>query len=369
MMRIPLLRTLLRTMSIGLPLGLAFSTHAQATEIKVGSKKFTESVILGEILRSGLEADDTSVKHLAELGGTRILWNALLDGNIDAYPEYTGTLQAELLKSSFGSLEEMRKALKPMGIGLSEPLGFNNTYAIGMLRSRADELGIERVSDLRKHPQIKIGWGDEFRRRSDGWPGLKSAYNLPQNLVRGLDHDIGYRALQSGDIDLKDLYSTDAEIQYYDLKILSDDLNYFPRYDAVIVYRLSTANSHPTFERFIGSLAGKIDENSMIAMNRQAKIDKISPAKIASGFLIAKLGFDASREIKMSSELAGPGRKSSRSHSRTLIPCRAVACDCDTLCNPTRHLCREKSRGREADPLERGRHSDRSEHGSTCRLN
>jgi osmoprotectant transport system permease protein len=224
----------------------------------VGSKKFTESVVLGEIARLSLAAEGLQASHRAELGGTRILWNALLAGNIDLYPEYTGTIEEELLRRKVQDLEDLRKSLAEHGIGVAAPLGFNNTYAIGMKRERADELGIRKISDLARHPGLKIGWGEEFRRRRDGWPGLRNRYNLPQRNVRGLDHDIAYRALEGGDIELMDLYSTDAEIQYYDILVLEDDLAFFPRYEALFLYRLDSAERSPGLMKALERLSGRL---------------------------------------------------------------------------------------------------------------
>lgn len=280
----------MKAFAVFLIFSLQFVEIALSKEVTIGSKKFTESVLLGEVLRLGLVEMGTPTKHIEELGGTRILWNALIAGNIDAYPEYTSTIQSEILKKSFRNHEEMRAELKQLGIGISAPLGFNNTYAVGMLRARARELNVRKISDLKNHPKIKIGWSDEFRRRSDGWPGLKEIYNLPQMNTRGLDHDIGYRALQSGDIDIKDLYSTDAEIQYYDISVLQDDLGFFPRYDAVVLYRIETVTEWPGMKDLFSLLEGRISEEKMISMNRLAKVDRVPPETIATNFLAESVG-------------------------------------------------------------------------------
>lgn len=262
---------------------------AQSRELAVGSKKFTESVILGELLRLRLAADERPAVHRSELGGTRILWNALKEGNIDAYPEYTGTIEEELLQKKFGNLGDLRRALAPHGIGATQSLGFNNTYALGMKKSRAAQLGISRISDLARYPRLAIGFSEEFRRRQDGWPGLRKHYRLPQRFVRGLDHDIAYRALESGDIDLTDLYSTDASIGYYDLLVLEDDRAYFPRYDALYLYRLATAEASPEFLQSLTSLEGRISADEMAGMNREVTIDRRPESAVAADFLSRRL--------------------------------------------------------------------------------
>jgi len=184
--------------------------------IVIGSKSFTESVVLGEILvHLGREAG-AAPEHKRGLGGTRILWDALLTGEIHAYPEYTGTITHEILADEGGpaltGIEAIREALAAKGISMSAPLGFNNTYAIGMRPETAEKFAIATISDLQRWPDLSFGFGNEFLDRGDGWPALRERYGLPQTDVTGLDHDLAYRGLDSGDIDAMDLYSTDAEI-------------------------------------------------------------------------------------------------------------------------------------------------------------
>jgi osmoprotectant transport system permease protein len=266
---------------------MLLSTSLQARSLMVGSKKFTESVILGEVLRLSFEAQELEAQHREELGGTRILWNALKSGDIDVYPEYTGTIEEEILRQKTSDLLEMRELLANQGIGMSAPLGFNNTYAVGMRRQRAQQLGITKVSQLRQHPELKIGWSAEFRSRQDGWPGLRERYQLPHQNVRGLDHDVAYRALEQGAVEVVDLYSTDAEIEYYDILVLEDDLMYFPRYEAVYLYRLAVG---PQVSGMMERLAGRMDSANMIQLNRRAKIDRVSATEVAAKFLELELG-------------------------------------------------------------------------------
>ncbi|MBC7741805.1 MAG: ABC transporter permease subunit, partial [Bdellovibrionaceae bacterium] len=274
---------------------LGLNVHAQ-TEIKVGSKKFTESVVLGELARQSLVNKGLAAKHIAELGGTRILWNALVAGNIDVYPEYSSTIEEELLKQKFSSFKDLRTELEKNGIGITEPLGFNNTYAIGMKKDRAANLGIARISDLARHPELKLGLSEEFLQRKDGWPALKEKYNLPQDKLRGIDHDVAYRALETNDIEVIDLYSTDAEIQYYNLLVLTDDLNYFPKYEAVYLYRLATAKRESNFLEALQLFSGKVSEPLMIEMNNQAKIKKMPTEQVAAVFLKEKFAINSNEK-------------------------------------------------------------------------
>ncbi len=126
---------------------------------------------------------------------------------------------------------------------MSRPLGFDDTYAIGMREDVAARLGIRTLSDLRNHPDLKLGFSNEFMERADGWPGLRDRYGLPHRDVRGLDHDLAYRALAAGEIQATELYSTDAEIRAYKLRVLEDDRKFFPSYECVWLYRSRPADT------------------------------------------------------------------------------------------------------------------------------
>ena len=245
---------------------------ALANPIVVGSKKFTESYVLGEIAKRTLTDAGIPAEHRQGMGGTIILWEALRGGQIDAYPEYTGTIATEILKSDHTlSLDEIRESLAKFGIGMTEPLGFNNTYALVMRRSEAQRFGIRTISDLRKYPELKIGLTHEFLDRQDGWGPLRERYALPQQNVIGIDHALGYSALANGSIDVKDAYSTDAKIEQNDLVVLEDDLHFFPKYEAVFLLRLSLPeNAIAALRR----LEGTIDEKRMIRLNAEAERTK-----------------------------------------------------------------------------------------------
>jgi osmoprotectant transport system permease protein len=266
---------------------LAVSPVWSATPIHIGSKEFTESVILGEVARLAARQAGIDAEHKRELGGTTILWSALQHGDIDAYPEYTGTLTHELLKNVApdADIPTLRAALKPLGIGITDSLGFNDSYALGMREDRAAQLGISRISDLLSHPDLRLGLSNEFMDRTDGWPGLRQRYGLSQTQVRGLDHALAYRALASNAVDATDLYTTDAEIPYYHLRTLQDDKNYFPHYEAVFLYRLSLEQSSPEFVKVLQSLSGRINDDAMRQMNAMVKLHGEKEAVVAAGFL------------------------------------------------------------------------------------
>jgi osmoprotectant transport system permease protein len=266
---------------------LLLPTALSATPVRIGSKQFTESVILGEVARLAARQAGIEVTHKRELGGTSILWSALEHGDIDAYPEYTGTLTHELLKNvpPDADIPTLRAALKPLGIGITDSLGFNDTYAIGMREDRASQLGIARISDLAQHPELRFGFSNEFMDRTDGWPGLRQRYALAQTQVHGLDHALSYRALASNVVDAIDLYSTDAEIPYYHLRVLDDDKHYFPHYDAVFLYRLALEQDSPAFLDVLKKLSGRIDEDAMRQMNAMVKLHGEKETAVAAGFL------------------------------------------------------------------------------------
>ena len=250
----------------------AATLSASANPVVVGSKKFTESYVLGEIAKRTLNDAGIPAEHRQGMGGTIILWQALRGRQIDGYPEYTGTIAQEILKTDRKlSLNEIREALEKFDVGATEPLGFNNTYALVMRRSEAERLGLHTISDLRNHPELKIGLTHEFLDRQDGWQPLRARYGLPQQNVIGIDHALGYAALKNGSIDVKDAYSTDAKIAEYDLVTLQDDLQFFPRYDAVFLYRLSLPAPTVTALR---KLEGTLDETRMIRLNAEAERTK-----------------------------------------------------------------------------------------------
>ncbi|HZO17118.1 MAG TPA: glycine betaine ABC transporter substrate-binding protein, partial [Polyangiaceae bacterium] len=271
-----------------------------AASVRVGSKQFTESVILGELACHLVRHAQVECDHQRELGGTQILWQALLRGDIDAYPEYSGTITQEIFsRTGVVSKEELEKLLDEAGVRMSAPLGFNNTYALAMRKARAQELGVAKLSDLERHPELAIRFSNEFMDRKDGWPALRQAYGLKQADVRGLDHDLAYRGIEAGHIDVLDVYSTDAEIAYYDLVVLTDDRAHFPRYDAVLLARKQIPSEA---WRALTALEGRIDDATMQRMNAAAKLEGLPEAAVAARFAGEKLGIkvEVKEETRMS---------------------------------------------------------------------
>ncbi|MFO1326840.1 MAG: glycine betaine ABC transporter substrate-binding protein [Rubrivivax sp.] len=262
------------------------ATAADAGPLRIGSKRFTEAYILAEVLVQTARPH-APVELKAGLGNTAIVYEALRSGAIDVYPEYTGTIAQEIVKDPQATtLEALRAKLAPLGLGVDVPLGFNDGYGLAVRADTATRLGLARIGDLVPHPQLRLGLSHEFIGRPDGWPGLVRTYGLPQRPT-GLDHGLAYEALAGGQIDVIDIYTTDAQIQARALRVLDDDRGHFPRYDAVLLYRLDLPQRHPAAWAALQRLAGRIDERTMVRLNARAEIDKAPFDAIAREFLAA----------------------------------------------------------------------------------
>ncbi len=272
-------------LAIGLMMGLMPRATAASTEtVRVASKRFTESYIVGEILRLTM-APVAQVRHLRGLGNTSIVFQALLAGEVDLYPEYSGTLETEILKlPQPASAQAVQAALARQGLTIAQRLGYDNGYAIAMREAVAQKLGIETLDDLARHPELRLGLSHEFIGRADGWPGLAQAYGLRQQPT-GLDHGLAYQALEQGKIDAMDVYGTDARIQSLGLRLLADDRHYFPRYDAIVIARQDLAQRAPQAWQRLQTLAGRISQQDMIRMNAAAELQGQDFTSIARGFL------------------------------------------------------------------------------------
>ena len=266
---------------------LCLAVSAHADPLKVGSKRFTESYILAEIL---VQTAGDAV-HRPGLGNTGIVYAALKSGAIDLYPEYSGTIAKEILKlGGDADLEALNRALAADGLAAGVPLGFNDGYGLAMREERAQALGIRTISQLAAHPALKLGLSQEFLGRADGWPGLESAYRLPFATPAGLDHGLAYEAIAAGRIDVMDVYATDAKIAHYRLRVLEDDRKFFPRYDALLLYRRDVPARFSEAWARLQRLEGRIDERAMIRMNAAAELEGASFAQAASLFTHKAMG-------------------------------------------------------------------------------
>ncbi len=270
------------------------SCVSAADTVRVGSKVFTESIILGDIATQVINDAGIPADHKRQLGGTRIPWEALLRGEIDIYPEYTGTISQEILASKQPMSEaQIRETLAQRGIRMTRSLGFNDTYAIGMRRDVAVKYHINSISDLAMHPELRLGFSNEFMDRADCWRSLRPAYHLPQTDVKGLDHDLAYKALQTGSIDATDVYSTDAKIKSLNLAVLIDDLHHFPEYNAVYLYRADVQARFPKAVAAIERMESQINESEMVDLNARVELQKLPESKVAAEFLQHKFGINS----------------------------------------------------------------------------
>ena len=288
------------------------NAQAPAVEtLQVGSKRFTESYILAEIVAQTAQQAGARTQVRQGLGNTAIVYEALRSGQIDVYAEYTGTIAQEIVKDpAHASVEELNQALAPLGLAVGVPLGFNNGYALAMRREQAARLGIRSLSDLAQHPQLRYGLSNEFIGRADGWPGLAQRYALPARPL-GLDHGLAYEAMAQQHIDVMDIYTTDAKIDDLGLLVLQDDKTYFPRYDAVLLYRSDLPQKQPKAWAALQRLQGRISEAAMIQMNAQAELHAQSFERIAQQFLqgVAATGSSAVADANAppASPMARPG--------------------------------------------------------------
>jgi len=263
----------------------SWTATAQTRPIVIGSKTFTESYLLAEMMAQVLEERGYEVRRRTGLGGTLVAFQALQSGEIDAYPEYTGTLaQAVLELAGEPDEAELNARLAPLGAELLPGLGFNNTYAIAVTGETASRFGLQRISDLAELPQLRFGFSHEFRDRADGWPGLQQRYGLPQT-SSGIEHGLAYLALLEGDIDVTDAYSTDGDLLRYDLRVLEDDLGFFPAYLAA---PLARTDLDADVKAALSALTGRLDDETMRALNAEVVVEERTFAQVARSYLLAQ---------------------------------------------------------------------------------
>jgi osmoprotectant transport system permease protein len=289
-------RALPRRIALALLLCLVATTAAERASpavessrpLRVGSKRFTESYILAEIVVAIARSEGLAAVHEQGLGGTAVVYRALTDGAIDVYPEYTGTIAEAVVKEGKADLEHLRTSLAPRGLALSPPLGFENTYALASTRQVALRDHLVRISDLAAHPELRFGLSHEFAGRADGWPGLAARYGLSNRRTSVIDHALAYEALQQGSVDVADVYTTDAKISRYDLVVLDDDKRFFPPYEAVLFYRSDTATRGSAWAHVLDRMHDAIDADTMQKLNARAELDGVPFPRVAAEFLGAE---------------------------------------------------------------------------------
>ena len=262
-------------------LWLAPTPALLAADISIGSKTFTESYVLGEIAAQLLESEGFSVERRLGLGGTLVAFEALKAGSIGLYPEYTGTLTQAVLGRPGLDRERLETVLLAKGLKMQVFLGFENSYAIGIGGPLAREKNLQRVSDLAKQPHLRAGFSHEFLNRDDGWPALREVYQLTQEPM-GIEHALAYGAIEAGQLDFTDAYTTDGELATRDLVLLEDDRGFFPEYSTILLTR---EDIPAPVAAALSKLDGLIDEATMQGLNHAVASGGESPASVASSFL------------------------------------------------------------------------------------
>jgi osmoprotectant transport system permease protein len=276
-------------------LALAIAQTKAPDTVVVGSKNFTEQMILGELVAQTLERDtDLRVERRLNLGGTFICDRALRGGDIDVYVEYTGTALTAIFHEGVAHdraavLAQSRELYARAGIAALDSLGFNNTFAVLVRRRDAETFGLRTIGDLRKMSERwRPGFGYEFLERQDGYNGLVAAYGLDFTVEpRVMDLALMYRAIATGQVDVIAGDATSGLIDALDLAALEDDRRYFPPYDAVPLVRSAVLLRHPEIGRALMSLAGRISERDMRAMNRAVDVDRLDVADVVRRFRAA----------------------------------------------------------------------------------
>ncbi len=268
---------------------LPWAVWAQSKPVvRVGSKSFTENYLLAEITAQIIEqVGEARVERKFGLGGTGIAYRAIATGSIDIYPEYTGTLSRAILKDpALETVVEIRRRLQAQGLSISDPFGFNNTYALAMRQDMAAQLHIRTISDLAPHRELTAAFSSGFLQRDDGWPGLRRHYGLRLADVRTMGHTLTYDALMNGNVDIIDVFSTDGKIPKLDLYTLQDDRQFFPAYHAVLLVQQAFVARFPrTWDTLQRLLVRQIDDRTMSAMNALAEIEKRSFHTVSAQFL------------------------------------------------------------------------------------
>jgi osmoprotectant transport system permease protein len=281
-------------------------TNADAT-IVIGSKNFGESYLLSEIAAQVLERQGFAVERRFGLGGTLICFDALRNDEIDFYIEYTGTLSQAVLKMpGRPTREDINAELRTLDLQMLSEIGFNNTYAVAVRESQAQELNLSTISDLAAYPNLPFAFSHEFLQRGDGWPGLSKLYNL-NHKVEGIEHGLAYQAIADGAIDATDAYSTDGELLRYNLRVLEDSKSYFPAYRAA---PLARSNLSLDVRTALAPLKNLIDDAQMQWLNAEVVVQGKSFQDVANEFITGKskelgLAKSAYRSVSWQQELWG----------------------------------------------------------------
>ncbi|HHX74302.1 MAG TPA: glycine/betaine ABC transporter substrate-binding protein, partial [Firmicutes bacterium] len=261
-------------------------------KIIIGSKNFTEQLIVGHMVGLLMEDAGYPVEYQLRLGGSGLVHEALVNGDINVYVEYTGTglmvmLEEDVISDpdeAYAKVKELYK--EKWNLVWLEPWGFNNTYTITMHKDKAQELGVKKISDLKdKAADLVIGATHEFIPRQDGLAGLQETYGFEFKEAMGMDEGLMYQAVKEGELDVISAFATDGRIPAFELVNLEDDLAYFPPYYAAPVVRGDLLEEDPEVANILNKLAGKIDDATMAQLNYEVDENKKDPSAVAKQFL------------------------------------------------------------------------------------
>jgi len=264
---------------------LPMTTWAKPT-ITIGSKNFSESYLLAEILAQRLEqTGEVNVERRFGMGGTGILFQAITGGEVDIYPEYTGTLtHSTLHKPNVKTMEGLQKELDKLSLEMGPKFGLNNSYGLAITEELSKKLGITKISDLKDHPNLRMAFSYEFMERSDGYPEMIKRYNFTPKSPTRMDHSLVYTSLDQGKADVIEVYTTDSKIKKFNLVVLKDDLNFFPKYEGLYLYRKDLKKKYPQIISIVKEFEGKIDDDEMIRLNGLVEISHLTFTDSATNF-------------------------------------------------------------------------------------
>ena len=260
-------------------------------DVIVGSKNFTEQIVLGELVAQVMERQGVNVERRFNLGGTAIALQALISGGIDAYVEYSGTSLTAIFNlppstDSNQVYSEIRDRYAALGVTTLPRLGFNNTFAILVRADDVERIGLKTIGDLSKFTGARAGFGYEFLERPDGFKGLSAAYGLQLGgHPRTMDLNLIYRAVAAREIDVTAGDATSGQIESQHLVVLDDDRHYFPVYDAVPLVRASVLLQHPEIGEALRRLDGVISAAEMRRLNYAVDGEKQDPFQVVRAFL------------------------------------------------------------------------------------
>lgn len=271
------------------------SKTEETKEIHIGHKNYTEQRIVGQLYAVMIENNTDYATKVTEFGGTQLVLEALKNDEVDFYGEYTGTLYATVLNAAGETnpekvYDEVKSHMETeYAFSISNPIGFNNTYTLSVPQEVAAKYNLEKISDLTDvASELRLGAAMEFLERADGLPGVKEVYGIDFKSETGLDPGIRYTAVENGDVDIIDAFSTDGKILQYNLKVLKDDKEFFPPYYMVTMLNGEFAKAYPDVAEVLKKLEGQISDDEMQKMNFLVDKEGLPEKKVAEDFLREK---------------------------------------------------------------------------------